>query len=190
MVSLLVLVFLSAAPSPPGDDPCSCQPKRGTHPYRLAAKTETDFSRYHAKKRRIGPARLREWQDKYAARAHNEIDPEAGRLKKTPEDSIYTLEGWIHKVIKEIDCDYHIIIGGKNPQDPVGEVEVTEENCDAKKAVLDAMKKSGSPFDQDLAQPLHCVVQGLGFYDGQHGVKKLTGTAWELHPVKSIKFLP
>jgi len=45
----------------------------------------------------------------------------------------------------------------------------------------------------DLSTGIPCTVVGLGFYDGfhgpdQHGRIKTHGSAWELHPVKSLQF--
>ena len=170
------------------NDPCNCIPKRGKAPYRLNAKTEKNYENYHTKKKSITPETMRTWEERYADRTKRDIDKNAERLKKTPEDTVYTLNGYIYKIIKEIDCDYHIILGGENPSDQKAEIEVTIENCDLQKKIMQYMSNHNLHFNREFGEPVKCQVKGLGFYDGQHGVKKLTGTAWELHPVKSLKF--
>jgi hypothetical protein len=170
------------------DDPCDCKPERGKKPYRLEAKIETKYENFHSKKKTITPETMRAWEDTYAERTKRDVDKNAARLKRTPEDSVYTLEGWVFEIKKEIDCDYHIVIGGQNATDQKTEVEVTVENCALQKKIMSYMKQHDVKFDKEIDPPIKLRVKGLGFYDGQHGKKKLTGTAWELHPVKSLKF--
>jgi len=170
------------------DDPCNCTPVRGKKPYRLEAKTEMKYENFHGKRKTITPETMRAWEDTYAERTKRDVDKDALRLERTPEDSIYTLEGWVYKIKKEIDCDYHIVIGGQNATDQKAEVEVTVENCALQKKIMSYMKVHDVKFNKEIDPPIKLRVKGLGFYDGQHGKKKLTGTAWELHPVKSLMF--
>jgi len=169
-------------------DPCACTPQRGAHPYRLAAKTETDFTKYHSKKKHITTSTIQSWEARYAKRTAKDVDANASRLKKTPEDSLYTLDAWIYEIKKEIDCDYHVVVGTDQSGGQLGEVEFTLENCDVKKALYDKWKALNRGFDKMYGTGVSCTIQGLGFYDGQHGIKAEAGTAWELHPVKSVKF--
>jgi hypothetical protein len=66
--------------------------------------------------------------------------------------------------------------------------------------ILDTLKSRGfSANGKEFDEGMPVSVIGLGFYDGQHGAKKAiegaspwmkkqAGTAWELHPVKTIVF--
>jgi hypothetical protein len=184
-------------------DPCGCAPQRGKKPYRLTAKTETKYESYPASGGVLTPLAMLRWEKKYAAKANGTtVGRLTARLHDTPEDSLYTLEGYMWYVQKEIDCDYHIQIG---PAGKTGKhravVEVTHENCSLQSVIDDTLRARGYTFGKEFPRGIPVTVTGLGFYDWQHGVKhppsstppgspleKQEGTAWELHPVKSILF--
>lgn len=184
-------------------DPCGCVPQRGKKPYRLEAKTETHFGAYAASAEVLTPLTLFRWEKKYAAKANGKtIGRLTARLHGTPEDSLYTIDGTMWYVKKEIDCDYHIQIG---PASKMGKhravVEVTVENCTLQSVIDDTLRARGYKFGKEFPHGIPVRVSGLGFYDLQHGVKhppagtpstspllKQEGTAWELHPVRSLVF--
>lgn len=184
-------------------DPCGCIPQRGKKPYRLAAKTETNYDAFPASAIVLTPLAVHRWEKKYSAKANgNTVGRLTARLHGTPEDSLYTLEGYIWYVKKEIDCDYHVQIG---PASKKGKrravVEVTHENCALQVIIDDTLRARGYSFGKEFPRGIRVAVTGLGFYDWQHGVKhpsaatapgsplvKQEGTAWELHPVRSILF--
>lgn len=142
----------------------------------------------------------REWQRKYAKLMKKEVIPTTKRVKGTPEDSLYTLEGYLWYVKKEIDCDYHMQIGPKEKSGKRTVIELTMDNCEMQRAILDTLKSRGySAEGKQFKAGIRVTVVGLGFYDGQHATKKAQegassslkkqeGTAWELHPVKAIVF--
>jgi hypothetical protein len=187
-ICIIAVMFFFSTFALAQTDPCDCTPKRGNHPYRLVAKTETDFTKYHKRKKHITTASIQLWEARFAKRTAKDVDPDAPRLKKTPEDSLYTLDAWIYEIKKEIDCDYHVVVGTDQPGGQPGEVEVTLEICDVKKVLFDKWKSLHRAFNKKYDTGVACTIQGLGFYDGQHGIKDEAGTAWELHPVKSIMF--
>lgn len=198
------LCFFTLFPSlAEGADPCDCSPKRGAKPYRLAAKTETHFTSFAKSGVALTPSAVHGWEKKYFKKVNgNTVAKTTKRLTGTPEDSLYTLDGYMWYVAKEEDCDYHIQIGSKSKQSKKrAVVEVCIENCELQKVIKDTMDARGYAFGKEFAQGIPVTVVGLGFYDWQHKLKpppkkakpesplrKQEGTAWELHPVESIRF--
>ena len=189
------------------EDPCACEPKVGSvRPYRIEAKWDTAFSQYALSKRVIKSYNVRRWEKKYANLAGGStVSWNTKRLANIPEDSLYTLEGYLWFVKAEVDCDYHIQIGPRSKTSMRAVVEVTIKNCDLQKEIRDTLRARGYAGSLEtgieLNKGIPVTVVGLGFYDWQHHFKtppadtpgdsplrKQSGTAWEIHPVQSIKF--
>ena len=199
----LLLVAIPSGLLAQTPDPCGCTPKRGKKPYRVAAKTETGYGGFPVSGIVLTPLAIHRWEKKYAQKTSGgSIGRLTARLKATPEDSLYTLEGYMWFVRKEIDCDYHCQIG---PAGKKGKrravVEISLENCTLQNAIDDTLKARGYDFGTEFPRGIPVTVRGLGFYDGQHGLKhppantppdsplrKQEGTAWELHPVRDLEF--
>ncbi len=142
----------------------------------------------------------REWQKTYAKLMKREVIATTKRVKGTPEDSLYALEGYLWYVKKQIDCDFHMQIGPKEKSGKRTVIEMTVDNCELQRAILDTLKSRGySAEGKQFKEGIRVTVVGLGFYDGQHAtktakkgasssLKKQEGTAWELHPVKAVVF--
>ena len=197
MQSVLILLIL-LHPS----DPCGCTPQYGKKPYRLEAKSETQYQAYPVSTALLTPAALRRWEKKYQKKANGKsVDRLTPRLPNTPEDSLYTLKGYIWFVRKEIDCDFHVQIGPAGKKGKRAVVEVTHDNCALQKAIEDTVTARGYKIGKEFPHGIPVTVIGLGFYDYQHKLKKpppntpansplrkQEGTAWELHPVRAIIF--
>ena len=203
---LLFLCFNDTFSQP---DPCACQPDVGKiHPYRLDAKWETNGTTFPRSKKTITPSTLFSWEKKYSKSANGSIVAwNTARLTKTPEESIYTMNGWLWFVKAEVDCDFHIQIGKKSrAAHRRAVVEVTIKQCQLQNLILDSLFAQGFTMSQikkgaELKHSLPVTLEGMGFYDWQHQLKKPSantpahsplwkqqGTAWELHPVITVKF--
>jgi hypothetical protein len=192
------------------NNPCDCEPRVGeNHPYRLDAKWLTAVDQFPHSTDTLSAAALHIWQELYAPLANKKaVTWNTPRLHSSPEDSIYTMSGWLWYIRKEADCDFHIQIGdisGMGSKRSV--IEVSVKNCALQQTILDTLKSSGYSLSSisrglELSRGLKVVATGLGFYDGEHGVKtppktvrkdsplwKQEGTAWELHPVIEMHFL-
>ena len=196
----LVLILLTLLQP---TDPCSCTPQHGKKPYRLEAKSETQYQAYPVSAVLLTPLAIHRWEKKYTKVANGKkVDRITPRLPNTPEDSLYTLKGYMWFVRREIDCDFHIQIGPAGKQGKKrAVVEVTHENCALQKVIEDTLTARGYQFGKEFPQGIPVTVVGLGFYDYQHRLKKAPpntpansplrkqeGTAWELHPVRAITF--
>src|SRR4051812_19269276 len=96
-------------------DNCDCKPKEA---YRLKAKHETSTEGYHIYSKVIDAKTIASWNKKYPWVAKEigkkEADKTKGRLKKCPEDSIYTFDGYVYSIkTGETDCDLHLEVGPK-----------------------------------------------------------------------------
>jgi hypothetical protein len=175
-------------------NPCGCTPNVGkTRPYRLDAKWETKYDSYPVFADTITSFTVRSWESSYKKNVATKVIWNTKRVKKTPEDTLYVLKGWMWYVKQEVDCDMHIEIGPKQKSGKRTVVEVTKDNCKLQEAILQRMQTEGYKLKTEFKQGLPCVVVGLGFYDGQHPLKANSrkvesGSSWELHPVKSIEF--
>jgi hypothetical protein len=184
-------------------DPCDCHDPKGTRHYRYAPKHETDFDKYPKSGAAIASTTLFKWQKNYSKQTKliTEKSRTMARVKGTPEDTLYTLKGWLYFVKDEgagsdPDCDYHIEIGLKKPSGQRAVVEITKDNCALQKKVADYLIALGHQWKNrkiELTKGIPCMVVGLGFYDGahppsQHGRATTAGSSWELHPVKSLEF--
>jgi len=181
-------------------DPCDCQPQAGEKPYRFEAKRENKYDKFPVAQEPMKLSSTREWQKKYAKLMKKDVIRKSKRVKNTPEDSLYTLDGYLWYVNKQIDCDFHMQVGPKSKSGKRTVVEITVDNCAMQQMILDTLKSRGfSANGKEFDEGVPVTVIGLGFYDGQHGakkakenaspwIKKQAGTAWELHPVKTIVF--
>ena len=175
-------------------DPCNCTPNVGKkRPYRLDAKWETKYSSYPVCPDTITSSTVRAWERRYQKKMKRDVIWSTKRLKKTPEDTLYVLKGWMWYVKQEVDCDFHIEIGPKAKSGKRTVIEVTKNSCELQKAILKRMEQEKYKLGKEFKKGIPCVVVGLGFYDGQHPLKSHSraaerGSSWELHPVKSIEF--
>jgi hypothetical protein len=184
-------------------DPCDCRDPKGTRHYRYAAKHETDFAKHPKSEAEISSTTIYKWQKRYSKQTKviTEKARTMARQKNTPEDTLYTLKGWLYFVKDEgsgsdPDCDYHIEIGLKKSSGRRAVVEITKDNCALQKKVADHLTAIGYHWKSrriELAKGIPCTVVGLGFYDGahqpsQHGRATTAGSSWELHPVRSLDF--
>ncbi len=205
----IVLMLLPLYHAMTQTDPCSCTPSVGSiRPYRLPAKWETLGHTYPKGKKSLKPSTIHSWETKYSAKANSTtVAWNTTRLVATPEESLYTLKGYLWYVKKEVDCDYHIQIGKKSKGAAKrAVVELTIKQCTIQKTLLDTLQGRGYTLTQirngvELTKGIQVTIQGLGFYDWQHQLKepndntdadsplwKQEGTAWELHPVISFEF--
>lgn len=192
---LFSVLFIFTSFSFAQKDPCSCNETTAKeNQHRTKAKHVTNYESYPEAKYDIVPEDIITWQDLYSSYTR-EIKKETDRVKETPEDSLYTLHGYIYFIKQEAnDCDFHIEIGPKNIKSKRRIiVEVSKENCNLQKEILDYIKLKGFKKNNQFTKGLKCTVVGLGFYDAAHKPNKHGGifthkSSWELHPVKSVKF--
>ncbi len=177
-----------------------------SHQQRSNAKHVNNFVDFNAKTDTINVNYIYPWQRKYSTVTQTiTTNPLSQRKKKTPEDSLYILKGYMWFVKQEgNDCDFHIEIGPKNSNGTRIVVEVPQENT----ALQDKIKQKLSDLQlfimgcntqnstkAHFKQGLLVVVTGLGFYDASHKPNTNHGDAhtkiysWELHPVQDIEFL-
>src|SRR5258706_11030815 len=155
--------------------PCDCRVINPLRQYRGTVMHERHFEVYPPAKDPITPKTLAGWQRAYR-RVTKTINAETGRLSNTPEDTLYTLRGRLYFVRHETgilgvggDCDFHMEIGTDDPNDlPHVVVEVTKENCELQKQILETLKQHGFGLGDDIQPGIPCTVVGLGFYDGFH----------------------
>jgi hypothetical protein len=194
LFKIVVSILLGTLSAAAQMNPCDCKPNVGKiRPYRLDAKWETKYDSYSMFADTITARTVRSWESRYRKKVPQNVIWSTKRLKRTPEDSLYVLKGWMWYVKQEVDCDLHIEIGPKQKSGKRTVVEVTKDNCKLQEAILQRMDKEGYKPAKEFKQGLPCVVVGLGFYDGQHPLKAHfraveRGSSWELHPVKSVEF--
>jgi hypothetical protein len=174
-------------------DACGCSPSVKQDPfesYRYDAKYENEFSKYPEHAGTISSETVRSWEKIYRSKA-NKIFDQSKRMSNTPEDTLYTLTGYIYSAkINEHDCDLHLEIGTENPNALRTVAEIPKTNCDLQEEVMRLLKAKGFILDHQNPTGVKCTLKGLGFYDGKHPFKKSKkyeqGSAWEIHPVISI----
>ena len=197
---ILILPSLALSSYRPHEDPCRCKDKRADYRYRSIEKHSTHFSQYPEAKGTTTCKDIIAWQHRYSTtmKRLSSRSLRAARVKGTPEDSLYTLVGSMyfvrHESQKNGDCDLHIEIGTMDPSEMRAIVEVTNDNCDLQKMILDHIASKGYSPNEEFTAGLPCVVKGLGFCDFhqkpfEHGRPGKTNvSSWELHPVLSIQF--
>lgn len=189
---------------------CACDPETEfDRQARSGAKHEKDYGHYKRKKDTIDVAYIYKWEKQYADSvktiSRNPENPKSQRKHKTPEDTLYTLKGYLWFVKSEHnDCDYHLEIGPKEIGGTRIVVEVKEENIELQqkiKAHLNSLGLKMMGCGTSNSKKAHfkigipVVVVGLGFYDvshkpnTNHGDSHTKKYSWELHPVKNIIFL-
>ena len=200
MRMLLPFLVLVIRVSEAHEDPCNCVDKHLHSRYRTKEKHERNFSEFPVAKDTITCGDIIAWQGKYAAISEHIAShtSEIPRRSGTPEDSLYILKGWMyfvrHESKKNGDCDLHIEIGTGNKFDMRAVVELTNDNCQSQKIVLDYLEMKGCKLNKEFSKGIPCVVKGLGFYDGnqyptEHGrIGKTNVSSWELHPLISVEF--
>jgi hypothetical protein len=195
IISLLSFLLIFVSYSFAQKDPCTCNettPKENQN--RTKAKHVTNYGSFSKAKYDIVPEDIITWQDQYSTYTRD-IKKGTDRVNDTPEDSLYTLHGYMYFLKQEAnDCDFHIEIGPKSIKSKRRViVEVSKENCDLQKEILTYIKSKGFKKNKQFTKGLKCTVVGLGFYDAAHKPNRHGGifthkSSWELHPVKSIKF--
>ena len=174
------------------DNVCGCIPAKSVSEfYRAEAKYEREFSKYPEHAGIITSETVREWEKIYKKKA-NKIAVNSQRMKGTPEDSIYSLTGYIyHAKMNKNDCDLHLEIGTENKNTLRAVAEITKDNCKLQEQIIQQLKEKGFVIGKQNATGIKCTVRGLGFYDGKHPGKKNKkhekGSAWEIHPVISME---
>lgn len=185
-ISLLILFSFTFAFAPytkKDKDVCDCKPTTNILKQdRSHAKHETGYDTFSTAKNIITPETIIGWEKKYSLITKNisgkPNDKTSIRRENTPEDSLYTLDGWLYYVGREKnDCDFHIEIGPQNPKKPRVVVEVTIENCSLCTKIRNTLRSEGdSIFNFSSSNKkkchykkgIHCQVIGLGFYDVAH----------------------
>jgi hypothetical protein len=195
---LLLLAQVAIAQDP---DPCNCKSTDPTLQYRTLTKHRKSFSHYAKASAVITPQTIMGWQQTYNQRTANiNRSNESKRLRKmkgTPEDTLYTLKGYIYYITIQEDCDYHIEIGTDDPNAPRAVVELPNDKCSVQQKLLNQLRARGITIKsfklkREFPDGIPCMVKGLGFYDGwhapdDHGRPQTHGSSWELHPVVSIE---
>jgi hypothetical protein len=184
---------------------CVCNPAKETpkkRQQRSTAKHEIHYNQYAANTDTISVNYIYNWQKQYKSTTSTiSTAPASTRVHDTPEDTLYTLKGYIWFVKSESnDCDLHIEIGPKNSGGTRIVIEVPKEN----KALQNKLKQhleslslkikgcSGGSGDTHFQHGIPVLVTGLGFYDASHkpnGDSHTKKYSWELHPIKEIEFL-
>jgi hypothetical protein len=191
-----ILFFLSLLFSQQrSQEGCGCKPEVWQSPeisYRFKSKYETNFFGYAEHPNVITSETVRSWEKKYANKMGSKIIFNTPRVKKTSEDSIYTLTGYIYHVkMNAHDCDLHLEIGTDDPEAMRCVAEITKENCALQEEVLKQLGAKGFILEKQNTKGVKCTLKGLGFYDGKHPLKESKkhekGSAWEIHPVISIQ---
>jgi hypothetical protein len=206
VLCVLIYSFLSAQ----SNDVCECQ--AGTskeRQQRSGAKHETDASKYALKKKFISVKDVYKWQGQFSSITKNiKTDPRnkmSLRQHDTPEDTLYTLKGYMWFVkVEDNDCDMHIEIGDKSSSATRIVVEVPRENLALQKKIKKQLDDRDLPIlgcgtsnaeKAHFPKGLQVLVAGLGFYDASHkpntnhGDSHTKKYSWELHPVVDITFL-
>ena len=175
-----------------GENACGCVSlKTQSELYRAEAKYENDFSKYPEHSGIITSAAVRGWEKTYKKKG-KKVFESSPRMKETPEDSIYSLSGYIYQAkMNANDCDLHLEIGTENPNKLRIVAEITKDNCKLQEQIIQLLKEKNFVIGQQNLIGVKCNLKGLGFYDGKHPKKKNKkyekGCAWEIHPVISIE---
>jgi len=182
------------------------------HQERTDAKHVSNFNGFVTKDDTINTTYITKWDKKYNATTKNITikanSSNGDRQPNTPEDTLYTLKGFMWFVKQEDnDCDFHIEIGPSKTNAGAIRivVEVPKENEVLQKKIKDHLDAIGEKIlgcgtsKKDIAHfdvPIPVVVTGLGFYDASHKPPKTNHgdvhtnkRVWELHPVTDIVFL-
>jgi hypothetical protein len=174
---------------------CTCTPTtKITHQERTVAKHEKHSENFSQRKDTITVWNMALWDKKYKAKTDTLSDnPKSKRMKKSPEDTLYLLRGYMWFVKREKnDCDHHIEIGKKNIDSSRIVVEVLQSNCDLQKKIDDKLAEKNLKKGKHFKEGIPCLIMGLGFYDashrsdGNHGDIHTQDHIWELHPVTDI----
>ena len=188
--------------------PCTATTRKANQ-HRSGAKHTARYNNFAVKEDTITVSYINKWEKKYKAKtASIKTTPTQAASKRkqdTPEDSLYTLKGFMWFVSQESnECDFHIEIGAENVFGNLVIVEVTNENTALQKKIREVLAERGlkimdcTTSNNNVAHfddPLPVIVIGLGFYDASHKPDTNHGDvhtrkySWELHPVQDIIFL-
>lgn len=187
---------------------CDCKPTtKKANQHRSVAKHETAYNDFTHKKKIINVKYITAWENKYSSTTKSitvgASKESSLRWTETPEDTLYTIKGYMWFISQEAnDCDFHIEIGDATGKGNRIIVEVTQENKNLQKKIkkhLDDLglliKDCNGSGDTHFEKGLQVLVTGLGFYDASHkpntnhGDSHTNKYSWELHPVMDITFL-
>jgi len=188
----IYFIFLFGFSEIQNDNACGCVPLKSTSEfYRPQAKYEKEFVKHPEHEGIITSETVRSWEKTYKSNA-SKVFNNSPRMKGTPEDSIYTLTGYIYQTkINSNDCDLHLEIGAENPYTLRTVAEITKDDCKLQEQIIQQLKAKGFIIGQQNLSGVKCTIKGLGFYDGKHPLKSNKkyekGSAWEIHPVISIE---
>ena len=188
----LYSIILFGLVQQPNDSACGCLPlKSPSEFYRYNAKYEREFTKYSEHEGIFSSSTVRSWQKTYK-RSTATIFDFSNRLKNTPEDSIYTIAGYIYEAkMNKNDCDLHLEIGTENPSALRAVAEITKDNCLLQEQIIRELQAKGLVIGKQNTKGVKCTLKGMGFYDGKHPLKSdkkhERGSAWEIHPVISIE---
>jgi hypothetical protein len=189
------------------DDPCDCKGTDVKTQYRTKTKHRKTYAKYPKSKEIIPPEAIISWEEIYKEETVNVDRSNEGRkmkkIKNTPEDTLYTLKGYLYYIKFQDDCDYHIEIGPSDPDSPRVVVELTKDYCSEQRQVFEYIKEylkekenvtiTSYKMKREFKDGIPVTMKGLGFYDGwhkpdDHGRKQTYGSSWELHPVVNVEF--
>src|SRR5437867_3747343 len=121
-IFFLIPLLTFSAPRPQGD-PCLCKDRQAAKRWRSEQKREIVFSQYPQARDTITCRDIIAWQKRFK-KIKKIVSPQSStkpRVKGTPEDSLYTLRGYMyfvrHESQKNGDCDFHIEIGTEDKSD-------------------------------------------------------------------------
>ena len=122
-------------------DPCDCKGTNQATRYRTKTKHIKTYSRYPKSKLVITPTTVVSWQEIYDNKTseigRDNASKKLGKVKGTPEDKLYTLEGYLYFIKMEDDCDYHMDIGSDDPDETRAVVKLTKEFCSQQRHVFE-----------------------------------------------------
>lgn len=188
----LFFVFLFSSLQNKNENTCGCSPLLPlSASYRSCAKLENDFSKYPVHSAPISVNEIRGWEKQYKVKMSG-LASSSPRVKGTPEDSVYTVTGYIYDArMKKNDCDLHLEIGTENPADLRMVAEITHLSCNLQVKLLSELAKRNFVYKKQNEKGIRCTLTGSGFYDGHHPEKSNKkfeqGNTWEIHPVISIE---
>jgi hypothetical protein len=191
-----LLFFIFGHTQQQNTNACGCIPTKVQDPdesYRYEAKHVKSISQYPEHIGTINSETVRSWEKIYRSKAIH-IFEESKRMDNTPEDSLYTLTGYIYSAkINEHDCDLHLEIGTGDPNTLRTVAEIPKDSCNLQDRVIQQLKEKGFVLGEQNRTGVKCTLKGLGFYDGKHpeklNKKHEKGTPWEIHPVTKIELL-
>ncbi len=192
--SLLFFFSLFSHPGTEGRG-CGCNPLLPlSASYRSWAKFDKNVASLPKHDGIISSNDVRAWEAVYTRKMNANVNSSSARVKGTPEDTLYTVVGYIYDArLKANDCDLHIEIGNDNVNAPRIVAEVPHTDCKLQDALLAELEKKGFTYKKQNDTGIKITITGPGFWDGLHPEKEKhkyeRGNTWEIHPVLSFKLL-